>query len=104
MLYGNTANGNANASALVPRDPEDGSELDFLRFAHEVDDGGLVVSGNEPADTRCWELGSGGFLRRWWWAFGGEVLRETNGRRRARGLPALEVGGVGGVGGGRGRG
>lgn len=71
------------------RDPKDGSVLDFPRFAHDVDEGGLLVSGEGPARTESWEIGSEEFLRTWWWAFGGDVLSQTNAKRRKRGLPAL---------------
>ena len=71
------------------RDPKDGSVLDFPRFAHDVDEGGLLVDGEEPARAESWEIGSEEFLRTWWWAFSGDVLSQTNARRRKRGLPAL---------------
>lgn len=71
------------------RDPKDGSVLDFPRFAHDVDEGGLLVSGEEPARAESWEIGSEEFLRTWWWAFAGGVVSQTNAKRRKRGLPAL---------------
>lgn len=80
--------------AAAPRDRLDGTKLDFERFVADVDDGALEVCGEEPTRTDAWEIVDETFLDRWWWAFGGGVLREMNGRRRARGESVLKWGGT----------
>jgi hypothetical protein len=81
-------------AVAAPRDAEDGTVLDFQRFVHDVDDGGLFVAGAEPASTEAWEIGDEAFLKRWWWAFDVDVVRASNVKRRGRGVPLLRYGGA----------
>ena len=49
-----------------------------------VDEEGLLVSGEEPARAEHWEIGSEEFLRTWWWAFAGDVVSQTNTKEKER--------------------
>lgn len=77
----------------LPKDPRTKEPLDLARFVHDMDDGGLLINGPEPASEDAWEVEQG-FAEVWWWALSVEILERVNRKRRARGLPGLKLGPV----------
>lgn len=75
-------------SDVWPRHPEDGSESSIVRMVYDMEDSGVRVSGPDPTTESSWEIEQK-FFNDWWWAFDQSVVRNSNKKRVARGLPML---------------
>jgi hypothetical protein len=75
-------------SDLWPRHPEDGTESSFIRFIYDMEDGGVRVTGPDPAKESAWEIEQR-FFECWWWALDQAIVANSNLKRLARGQPML---------------
>lgn len=73
---------------LWPRHPDDGSESSVIRMVYDMEDGGIRVTGPDPSKETSWEIEQR-FFNAWWWAMDQSVVRMSNKKRVARGLPKL---------------
>jgi hypothetical protein len=70
-----------------------------LDFVYDIEDSaeGVRIWGDDPCDWQNWEVGEKVFGK-WWWAFDGEIIKNSNELRVNRGAPVLgqvleEIGG-----------
>ena len=73
---------------LWPRHPEDGTKSSFIRFIYDMEDGGVRVTGPDPAKESAWEIEQR-FFECWWWALDQAIVANSNLKRVARGQPLL---------------
>ena len=77
-------------SDLWPRHPADGTESSFVRFIYDMEDGGVKVTGPDPAKESAWEIEQT-FFECWWWALDQAIVANSNLKRLARGQPMLRA-------------
>lgn len=75
-------------SDVWPRHPDDGCESTIVRMVYDMEDNGVRVSGPDPTTESSWEIEQR-FFNAWWWALDQGVVRNSNNKRIARGLPML---------------
>jgi hypothetical protein len=61
-----------------------------MDFIYDVEDSaeGVRIWGDDPCDWQNWEIGEKVF-EKWWWAFDGEIIKNSNEWRIGRGAPVL---------------
>jgi hypothetical protein len=62
----------------------------LMDFVYDVEDSaeGVRIWGDDPCDWQNWEIGEKVF-EKWWWAFDGEIIKNSNEWRIGRGAPVL---------------
>ncbi|KAJ9621843.1 hypothetical protein H2203_006723 [Taxawa tesnikishii (nom. ined.)] len=70
----------------------DGQRVNLMKFAHDIEDGGVRIWGPNPLDEKAWEV-QPEFVQKWWWALDGQVLQMADRRRRERGEQRLRIDG-----------
>jgi hypothetical protein len=62
----------------------------LMDFVYDVEDSaeGVRIWGDDPYDWQNWEIGEKVF-EKWWWAFDGEIIKNSNEWRIGRGAPVL---------------
>ena len=62
----------------------------LMDFVYDVEDSaeGVRIWGDDPCDWQNWEIGEKVF-EKWWWAFDGEIIKNSNEWRIGRGAPIL---------------
>lgn len=62
----------------------------LMDFVYDIEDSaeGVRIWGDEPCDWQNWEIGEKVFGK-WWWAFDGEIIKNSNEWRISRGAPVL---------------
>lgn len=75
-------------SDLWPRHPSDGTESSLVRFVYDMEDGGIIVTGADPAKESAWEIDQR-FFENWWWALDQAIVANTNLKRLQRGQRML---------------
>lgn len=75
-------------SDLWPRHPVDGAASSLVRMVYDMEDGGVLVSGQDPSKESAWEIEQR-FFNAWWWGLDQRVVSISNQKRIARGLPKL---------------
>ena len=75
-------------SKLWPKHPDDGTESSIVRMVYDMEDNGVRVTGPDPTTESSWEIEQR-FFDAWWWALDQNVVRNSNKKRIARGLPML---------------
>lgn len=78
----------AMPSEIWPRHPSDGTQSSLVRFIYDMEDGGVRVTGQDPAAESAWEIDQR-FFENWWWALDQVIVANTNLKRSARGQRML---------------
>jgi hypothetical protein len=73
---------------LWPRHPSDDTQSSLVRFIYDMEDGGIRVTGQDPAKESAWEIDQR-FFENWWWALDQAIVANTNLKRMARGQRML---------------
>lgn len=73
---------------LWPRHPSDGTQSSLVRFVYDMEDGGIRVTGPDPAKETAWEIDQT-FFENWWWALDQAIVSNSNLKRLARGQSML---------------
>jgi Domain of unknown function (DUF3425) len=62
----------------------------LMDFVYDIEDSaeGVRIWGDDPCDWQNWEVGEKVFGK-WWWAFDGEIIKNSNEWRINRGAPVL---------------
>jgi hypothetical protein len=62
----------------------------LLDFVYDIEDSaeGVRIWGDDPCDWQNWEVGEKVFGK-WWWAFDGDIIKNSNEWRINRGAPVL---------------
>ena len=77
------------------RPPQAACPTALMDFVYDIEDSaeGVRIWGDDPCEWRNWELGEKVFGK-WWWAFDGEIVKNSNEWRMSRGAPVLGMGSI----------